>query len=538
MSNVENAQLESNFRVCEAYCDVLNKFEEMVQLNPEYTYKNYDIDSMYIEYENILYSQRELLNRQACAYFNEYEELCNDDSIITESTKENPIKKFFGLIMRGIRVIVNFVRSIISSFKHKPKNSADGVAEKAGMKRSKTKVEKKVKIDAVNENGVEVQFDPNFASKELSVAIENGEYIVGPVMGIDTNKKFKVGYKNGFRYVSISKFNAARMFIESCEKHLIDDLANSFEKLTNSIISKSCSEEIGIEFSNAVNNVIMKNLINIAGALIEQGNLPINYAFKFKISAPKLKEYTVKLTNLEKVFEKLQNTVDEKWFTAMTMSDKNTLNETLKALAEWISAWTMGLTCLGNEIKEIYKVDAKYKGSCKDLNQLDEFANNMINNGIPTKYVAYNLWYVLDYDLDNRELFFTSKTKPRWGQTRIVFFPTKDGETDKVIKVATNMTGIRANRKEKKTYDEFQNNPTEISINSHKQNAGDCLAKPLTTYPHSAVVVYEKLGTNINKIKAELVVRQFKLNFPDIPDIHSGNIGVSNGTYKLIDYAL
>jgi hypothetical protein len=162
----------------------------------------------------------------------------------------------------------------------------------------------------------------------------------------------------------------------------------------------------------------------------------------------------------------------------------------------------------------------------------------MFESGIPTKYVGYNVWYVLDYDLDNREVFFTSKTKPRWGQTRIVFFPTKNGETDKVIKVAINMTGSRAIKTEKKTYDKFQNRSGSVSINGKTQPVGECLAKPLTIYPNGRVAVFEKLNTNVNKITAELVAAQFRYAFPEIPDVHRNNVGVLDGTWKIIDYAL
>lgn len=123
-----------------------------------------------------------------------------------------------------------------------------------------------------------------------------------------------------------------------------------------------------------------------------------------------------------------------------TVSD-NTVNE-LKKLVYDVHYIQYDMNTFTNMIQKVNLIDLKYMNSIKDRNVLSKFVADLINNGIPSKFVAYNTWLIASEDLRG--------SKPEYnvpaGQSRCAFFPNDN--KDEILKIALNGFGITSNRNE------------------------------------------------------------------------------------------
>ena len=123
-------------------------------------------------------------------------------------------------------------------------------------------------------------------------------------------------------------------------------------------------------------------------------------------------------------------------------------------------------------------------------------------------------------------------TFPRWGQTRVVFFPSNTPK--EVLKIALNRAGILSNKREQQIYDMYK---------KHKKE--NMLAKPNKSYANNTIITMEKLDTKgitsdiVMNLRGEIgKLKVFDSSLHTINDVHTGNIGkADDGTYKIIDYA-
>jgi hypothetical protein len=95
-----------------------------------------------------------------------------------------------------------------------------------------------------------------------------------------------------------------------------------------------------------------------------------------------------------------------------------------------------------NMIQKVNLIDLKFMNSIKDRNVLSKFVSDLIKNGIPSKFVAYNTWLIASEDIRGSK----PECKLAMGQSRCVFFPNDN--KNEILKIALNGFGITSNRNE------------------------------------------------------------------------------------------
>lgn len=202
-----------------------------------------------------------------------------------------------------------------------------------------------------------------------------------------------------------------------------------------------------------------------------------------------------------------------------------------------ISVIMDGIVFGANEVSALihdwYVCDKRFDSSVSDLKELSQIVQSMIDCGIPSKYVAYNAWFIMDKTLSfDDDTFSSDDYMPRWGQTRIVFFPRKYPSS--VIKIAMNGFGIKSNKNEVTVY------------NKYIREAADRFLVPVRNHtPNYCIIVQERVlpdipdTTDIAKFINEY--EEFCDTHPNLPKISdlrkSDNYGImKNGNIAILDY--
>lgn len=227
---------------------------------------------------------------------------------------------------------------------------------------------------------------------------------------------------------------------------------------------------------------------------------------------------------------------------------------TIQTMTKFASAITFGSNEFSNKMKGIYMIDKRYVHTVDDLETLGTFVHDLIESGVPSKYVAYNTWLIMAEKFDNRGFFMdkrkysaTPETKPRWGQSRVVFMPLTDESV--VLKIATNPVGIIGIKREHKVFELYK-----------KAGVSGILATPLGHYGDYTIETMERLkGYDVNldnpfdmknakpsalAAKTIEMLEQIHTKHPDLPiigDIHGANIGMGKSedgkdVLKIMDY--
>jgi hypothetical protein len=130
-----------------------------------------------------------------------------------------------------------------------------------------------------------------------------------------------------------------------------------------------------------------------------------------------------------------------------------------------------------NMLQKVNLIDLKFMNSIKDRNVLSKFVVDLIKNGIPPKFVAYNTWLIASEDLRG--------SKPEYkvpaGQSRCVFFPNDNKK--EILKIALNGFGITSNRNEIRFAKAISGEP----------ELRDMTALVTSTYDGDGVIAAEKI---------------------------------------------
>jgi hypothetical protein len=204
----------------------------------------------------------------------------------------------------------------------------------------------------------------------------------------------------------------------------------------------------------------------------------------------------------------------------------------LNQFAGFVGRLQMGMNTISGALQSIYTIDASYNNSIKDVNILSTFIDKCIENGIPPKYISYNAYLISDTNLKGNGSE-GSENNPRWGQSRVAFFPSNDKKV--IHKIALSGFGIRANKSEYDISEKFIKNGGKVFI-----------AAIINTTPSFSVISAERVSTtkpanlydDIKNLRDKLF-RFAQTN--DIPldirgDIHEDNVGYKNGKCVALDY--
>jgi len=154
------------------------------------------------------------------------------------------------------------------------------------------------------------------------------------------------------------------------------------------------------------------------------------------LSMPELVEFQKKVAEALVDLDEIHNIEND----LNTVKD-DTLKE-LKKLVHDVHWIQYDMNTFTNMIQKVNLIDLKYMNSIKDRDVLSKFVTDLITNGIPSKYVAYNTWLIAHEDLRGSD----QEYKINAGQSRFCFFPNDDKK--EVLKIAMNGFGITSNRNE------------------------------------------------------------------------------------------
>ena len=434
------------------------------------------------------------------------------------------IKKFFAFLAKIFRWLINKV------FKRKIKKTPDQVMEKLiGMNSTglKNSTETGTKTGTGTKDDVEVvhfpsdptsvikETDIKVISKNLQIKVENNEYVMEPLEGFageDAKTATGAGKGGSSRHVTWAI------------QYMVDD--HDFRTKLNDVIKKILlvgTSDVALEE------------VKLAWTKFDAIPIP-NQPIRMKNSGDKLMEGYKAISEMTKVIENCEEHQSEPEY-----------NELLSNIVSALTNITMGLNRMSKDFGYMYMIDKKYLHVISNPDQLAQFVNDIIEAGVGTQHVAYNCWCAMSKDFDDRGYFVyvdgNNEKLPRWGQSRVVFFPIKDNKS--VLKVALNGTGILGNKTEIRRYKMYK-----------KYNGENLLCEPLKAFYNDAIVSFERVETNSDNASAEvknilnndeqrrsleLAIQKLAKNYGLAPigDLHSNNIGVnSNHKLVVIDYAL
>jgi hypothetical protein len=253
-----------------------------------------------------------------------------------------------------------------------------------------------------------------------------------------------------------------------------------------------------------------------------------------KISLETLTKFQVRMSEANKVLEKLDSINEQLEYNYDTIDILNYVSSVLFSLQMGVNAITA--TC-----QYVFTIDAKYREAVSDVNQLGQFVNKCINAGIPPKYIAYNSYLLCTPSIKGDNNSPNQLYNPIWGQTRFTFFPPN---SEILYKMPLSGIGIRANKTEAEIYNAF-----------NKAGKGDDY---LTAIPSitsdNCVQTVEKIDIKASKNRIKMmgpkvdslcrkleenineVIKQLKLPVA-IGDIHENNIGLNkHNKWVILDY--
>lgn len=136
----------------------------------------------------------------------------------------------------------------------------------------------------------------------------------------------------------------------------------------------------------------------------------------------------------------------------------------------------------GNNMLLIDK--SQYK-SIKSLDLLDEFVGKCIHSGVPPKYVAYNAWLISDECIRGNGQY-----KPMFGHARATLFPPNDKI---VLKIGLSGLGTVSNETEERV--------SQIYVNMDRV---DLIAPVVKTFKTNSIIAMERVNGNFDLTKKEL----------------------------------
>lgn len=483
--------------------------------------------------------------------YNEMMEFCKDDSdIMTEgvvlSSMKKGLKNFWELLKKFFSYIINFFKWLFNKiFKKKQKQTADQIADHVGVKRKKKRHIKE--YDLINTDNDHIFLEAeNSNAKDIAYQIENFPAAPGSVIKpthikfivsmlrieIQTKGTYIIGLPYGFEGKAVEQY-----------ANSIDHIATRPGVTSNSELKiRAALMYIGKEYDkfDLMNNLISKITSNPDKLNNDEycSSLRSDMNKISSIDKP-VKDIHVTHSDIMGKYGLVNNLANNLRATVKETDTCMAFNTLAKEIMNYLGMITMGLNAISAKINCMHLIDASYLHSISDIETLGKFVNEMIKQGFDTKDVAYNTWCIMDKSYEERSFFYkwddinTPEEAPRWGQSRVVFFPKNKKN---ILKCATNGMGLVANDTELNRYKLYK-----------KYDLAKYLCEPFDSYYNNTIIEFEKLkpitanerdSSDVYHIEDRLYDAYLEHNLPRIGDLHKNNFGKTDkGEYKVLDYA-
>ena len=501
INNIETVTVESEMNVLDSLIDEYHK-SMMIYEN----YRGEDIGEFSVYQEGFGDTVKKGLNKGKAIFIKIW----------------NMIKKLFSFISRQIMRVINFVKRI---FKKGNPKSTNQILDDMGVKPEKSESSSKTKeTQSIPSNPISTTEPPSV--KEVSDSLickfqKDGTFTLSwndIQQHIDAQAgAAKWGYKIKEDFESQKGVDFNKCVRKAL--HLVKDeqLLEIFEDVVNSM--KDISSNKSLEMKQ------LKNLDLFLNKVDWEGN---DYFHNYTYSVKDLESFQKRISTIALEMVNLKD------------PDLNITNTNyIPLMHKFINVLEqvqMGLNSITATLQHIYVADMGYKKSIKDINKLDQFVNECIKAGIPSKYVGFNAWYVSADEIKGptNSSEFSPEFLPIWGQSRIVFFPPNKNI---IYKVALSGMGLSANITE-----------TKVTNNIEKdEKLAKYICPVLKLYENKSIIEMGKVKTDkkLSKDEADRFKdtlnkelsnygRKFMIN-----DIHLNNVGIdSTGNWVCFDYGM
>lgn len=510
LETIETERINAVNDVLDAMSNLNHKYEQLMNTEVDITEEWFQQYALFYDLQNDLVS---VFNESDIdEIVKSYEDI--DEQCIMESTNETrpgllkrlleAIKNFFKKIGERISKIINWIKG-----SKLPKKTIDQICSEVIKSKSAITeaVDDSLHIDFPAMPGSVIHSKQlHVLSKQLDVKIKNGIVELNPI-GFNGSDMITTELKNPTVVIS-SLFLFDRM---------INDISRFRTKLEY-VIGKTIIDNNQLK-RDANYDTYLSDLLKIYNESCTNryfvNPIEIKYDQISKINSY-VHEITAKITNIDSC--------------NFSQADSNRI----LVLVKIIERITYGCNMVAASINGIYMCDRKYANSIKSIDELSKFVESCITIGIPYNHIAYNTWVVMSNEFDNRTYWSKSDVSPRWGQSRVVFYPKTDKSV--ILKVAMNSYGILCNKHEFEVYNQYEN----VGI------ADQYLAKILDCTANYCVMVMDKHNiSNVSYSDMEDLGTRLKNEWNnnkslyEIKDIHLGNVGYSipDKTLHVIDYA-
>lgn len=360
----------------------------------------------------------------------------------------NGLKKLFGLIINGLKNLVNRIKSIFIKDKNKNLNNiALAVVGNVSDDDEDSVVEESYVMEA--KQGIDYLEQHNTSPKDIGNELYC-EFIKDDVIRIYTkrtehfmknknssnitNKNMKNVNNNNVITDDIfgsTAYSFCLIMTKYYKQYL--EMLNKYEKAFNIILTNNGTNAESDElFDKITNEPSFAELSKDVNDFLFEEKGKTRHHFDINIS--NIMTIQERISKLGELFDKHVSSPNTE------LSDKAI--ECLNSLSRNFFNIQMSLNSFTNAITTTRGYIApKYHNKIKTPEKLAEFVNKLIDQGIPSKYISYNVWLIANQTLKGNNKYYD----PKKGQTRVVLFP-KDKNI--VYKVALSGFGKSANRNE------------------------------------------------------------------------------------------
>lgn len=502
----------------------------------------------------------------------------------------NGIKKFFGMIVSGLKNLLSKMQSVFKSKKKSVNGVAGDILEKAEFfgadpkNFSKSKYNKPDDIDGWNfpkpnpkylrnSGGTEVteeSFMDEYDDEVITEAfknplvphykkpITNKEAKDGLVVTIPSDKKSKIAgatvklAANGIitsfsddetkikiRYIGTGKLNHTwtkqdaeeRYDVPGQDKEWYSNPKPALYLMTHPDTRKEITELVDLALKVVKErNTGDKFKVMIEGKMRKLiGIFLTPQTHSFELTFKQITDTQAWASQqLERMQGFTQSDIDISEFSIATITALNHVVRLLMRIQ-------ISLNFVSNAMSNDFFIDAAFYGSIKNLALLDKFVDGCVKAGIPPKYVAYNAWLISDECIRGKGGY-----DPIFGHARATFFPPNKKI---VVKIALSGLGVVSN----KTEVDF----TKMFIDMDRV---DLIAPVVHGFENNGIVAMERIhgkfdlkGKELSEYtrRANEALKEYQhkthkvLNI-EISSQHIGNVAYDNKykCYRSIDYGV
>ena len=441
----------------------------------------------------------------------------------------NAIKKFFGMIVKSIKKIINGIRNkaTTNTAGNNPVESVSVIAEEVlskGASRNKPdnidawpvpKVNPKYIVkDGPKPKSVKEGYVENFSnammyfegvddmadkaasssgSQKVQINVDPSSEIPGKslelkdnefqISFIDNNKTLKITFLGFGKFSKTHIKDNGESTVPGQEKEWYQSPKMALHLMTHDDARNKITELV---------TLALKVMKDRKPEDIKELKKSEKVALLFKgMASPESMTYKIPISQITAVqawASKMLESMEAFTSTNVSLSELDTATvKSLNDIVRILMRIQISLNFISTALNEdsMMLIDKRYYKSIKSIDLLDEFVSRCIQSGVPPKYVAYNAWLISDECIRG-----TDEYKPIFGHARATLFPPNKKI---VLKIGLSGLGTVSNETESRFSKIFED-----------MDRVDLIAPVIKDFKNNAIIAMERVDGNFDLSKTEL----------------------------------